>query len=331
VIEVTHTPGDLSCQATREMLSDLIDVRRGEIPHPDGTALAWPGVRAAMETHLAVCEQCRADLRTLEEVGAAFAEFAVDEPPAEHFAEYARDVRARLARSGVAVAGSHAALSRKGKRNIVWAVFGASALAAASLFLVLSKALPVSEKPSGPVAGVASENNWNHPRFGSPGAQKAATPLRILVPNGPQLQPSVLDVDLEPARPERLKELVRSEDQSGFLVIGERTFGDERPLLGAFLKTTRDEDRVSDQKLGLRVYDVIRGSPAYNMGLRSNDCIVTANDMAVDNGGVEEAAKFFTRVKQAGAGAPINLQIVRPEGKQHLFMVREGVLGEYAP
>jgi hypothetical protein len=315
------------------MLSDLIDVRRGEIPHPDGTALARFGMRATVEAHLAACESCHEDLRTLEEVGAAFAEFAVGEPPARHFDDYARIVRARLGRSGVAVAAVPAAVPGKRHRNVVWAMFGASALAAASLFLVLSRALPLGGNTNLKVASEGpAANTSSVPRsWALPPARIQATPLRVLVPNGPQLQPSVLDVDVEPAQPEPLKQLLRTEGESGFLVVGERTFGDERPLLGAFLKTTRDEDRDADKKLGLMVYDVIPGSPAHRMGLMRGDCIVTANGMAVDNGGVEEAVKFFTRVKQAGAGEPISLQMVRPKGGQHVFMVREGVLGDYGP
>src|SRR5438034_1146716 len=72
VMETTHKPGNLPCSDVRELLSDLIDARRGEIPHPDGTRLTEPGMRAAVELHVAACEACREELYSLQEIGAAF-------------------------------------------------------------------------------------------------------------------------------------------------------------------------------------------------------------------------------------------------------------------
>src|SRR5476649_2620370 len=102
-MEMIHRPGDaLSCMDVRETLSDLIDARRGEIPYPGGTRLAEPGMRSAVELHVASCTECREELHTMEEVGAAFAEFSVDEAPVQRFAEYPRIIRERLARENVA-------------------------------------------------------------------------------------------------------------------------------------------------------------------------------------------------------------------------------------
>ena len=311
------------------MLSDLLDVRRGEIPHTDGTALARPGVRADLELHLVACEPCREELRAMEEVGAAFAEFTVDEPPAQHFANYVGIVRARLKHSGQAVAQAPASVSRKGGRRIIWGItFGASALAAASLFLVLTKGLPIFEKPSQLAAGPGTQKTGPRRLEGIrqfPKVVLSAPAISAFVPNGPQLQP--LPVDDVPS----LRGLQESEGRFGFLVVGEKTRGDARPLLGVLLKTTRDVDRVADERLGLMIFDVIPGSPAQAMGLKKGDHIVTANDLPLDNGGTEEILKFFNGIKQAGEGANINLQVIRPIGEHHLFMVKEGVLGEYAP
>lgn len=314
------------------MLSDLIDVRRGEIPHPDGTALARPGVRAGLELHLVACEPCREELWCMEEAGAAFAEFGVDEPPAQHFADYVKVVRARIARSEQALAPASASASgrRKG-RAIRGVMFGASALAAASLFLVLTRGLPIFEKTSEVIPSQVTLNTTNpRPALTAPSFPTVAPnslAMDVFFPQGPQ-QLRRLALGDAPS----LKALQESEGRLGCLVAGERCCGDERPLLGVLLKTTRDVDRVADDRLGLMVFDVIRGSPAQAMGLRRGDHIVTANNEPLDNGGADEIAKFYAGIQQAGEGAKINLQIVRPiGGGHHMFMVKEGVLGEYAP
>src|SRR5471030_3108316 len=98
-MEMIHRPGDaLSCTDVRETLSDLIDTRRGEIPYPGGTRLAEPGMRSAVELHLAGCADCREDLHALEEIGLAYSEYSVGEPSAQMFADYPRIIRARLAK-----------------------------------------------------------------------------------------------------------------------------------------------------------------------------------------------------------------------------------------
>jgi len=73
-MELTHRPGNLMCMEVRELLSDVIDARRGEIPHPEGTVLAQPGMKAAVELHLAGCGPCRDELAAMEAIGAVFAE-----------------------------------------------------------------------------------------------------------------------------------------------------------------------------------------------------------------------------------------------------------------
>jgi len=312
------------------MLSDLIDVRRGEIPHTDGTALARPGVRAGLELHLVVCEACRGELWDMEEVGAAFAEFAVGEPPAQHFAEYVGIVRARIARSGQAVVQVPAPVSRKGSRRIIWGLtFGASALAAASLFIVLTRGLLFNlNKPTEFTSTPAAHLPGTRPNesiAAFPNVVIKVPAINAFVANGPHLQP--LPLTDEPD----LKVLQANEGKFGSVALCQKCCDNENPLLGVLLKTTRDVDRVADNGLGLMVLEVMPGSPAEAMGLRRGDYIVTANDLPLDNGGVEELVKFFAGLEQAGKGAGINLQVVRTIGNHHLFMVKEGVLGEYAP
>src|SRR4051812_23404820 len=98
IMELSHRPGNLSCSEVRELLSDLLDARRGELPHPDGTRLAEAGVRPGMELHLAACDGCRREMGDLEDLGMAYAEFAVNEVPAQMFSDYGRKVRDRMNR-----------------------------------------------------------------------------------------------------------------------------------------------------------------------------------------------------------------------------------------
>jgi hypothetical protein len=295
-------------------------------------------MRAAVELHVAGCELCREELHSLEEAGAAFAEFAVGEPPAQHFAGYGRIVRARMARGtgfqpvvhGQDAQATHAA-PRRGR--VVWGVmFGASAAAAAALFLVLSRGLPVVEQAPPEVAKadpVRASEMVSGALAPLVVPTDRVTALWVLVPDGQQGRRQ--DFYFDPRQPDGLKALEDQEGQYGYLVASERTTGDERPLLGAYLKTTRDVDRDVKDRLGLMVYDVDRGSPAHLMGLRPKDYIVTVNDMEVKNGGVEEAAKFFAGIKHAGAGTPIKLIVVRFVGGEPMIMVKEGILGKYAP
>src|SRR5436853_3038300 len=59
----------MTCVEVRDILSDLIDVRNGEIPPVGASRLSEPEVRADAESHLAGCAECRAELIVMEEVG----------------------------------------------------------------------------------------------------------------------------------------------------------------------------------------------------------------------------------------------------------------------
>lgn len=330
----THSPGNVLCEDAREVLSDLLDARRGELPHPDGTRLAEPGLRAAVELHVAGCQQCREELKALEYLGAAFAEFGVGEPPAQQFEDYGRVVRARMAREDGAAT---AQVAGKRTGRVAWAItFGASALAAASLLLVLTRGLPVGTPRDGRVAEAnpSPQPPPKPPLATIAGPFHGVTPMTVMSPNGRRLQAE--DFNHDPAQPAGLRGLQDREGRCGYLVFGERTTAGEKPLLGVLLKTTRDVDRVADDRLGLMVYDVVPGSPAHAMGLQRDDYIVTVNDLEVAAGGAEEAVKFLAGIRHLGAGTPLKLQIVRPHtqtgGTSHyLFMEREGTLGAYTP
>src|SRR5688500_2654922 len=105
-MERVHKPGNVRCTEVREMRRDLIDARRGEIPHADGTRLSACGMRPTIELHLPGCAGCRDELAILEDVGAAYSEFSVGELPTQAFSDFGAKVRARMANGGAASAGS---------------------------------------------------------------------------------------------------------------------------------------------------------------------------------------------------------------------------------
>ena len=327
-MDSAYRPGNVTCVETRELLSDLIDVRRGEIPHPDGSRLSIPGMRAAVELHLAACPDCQNELRLMQEVGTAFAEFSVNEPPAQHFENYGGLIRARLARQEAATRAGQAAGFRPRRMRLVW--FGAATLAAASLMLAALRALPPAAKPEAtaaqPIDYSAQENVADVvPSTPPPSFPISRTPtaLNVAFPNM-AAQRFLHD----PAQPAGMQKLEEEEGRLGYLVLAESTPLGGAPLLGAYLRTTRDVDHVVNDLGGLVVYDVAPDSTAANMGLRKGDRIVWVNNTDVANGGTEEAVKFLTGIIHLGAGQRVSLHVVRKVGSQYLYLKPlEGTLG----
>jgi len=324
-MELISMSGSVSCSEAREVLSDLIDVRRGEIPHPDGTLLSQPAMRAAVESHLAVCPECQAELKTLEEVGDAFADFAVSELPAQHFADYGRKVRDRMA--GITPSTNVVSLpARRQSRRWISAV--ASMAAAACLAFGVVRYVNTDKPTStGPITFVKDANNRKLPIFST---LRTPANLTLQRPDGPSmLQP--VDFVLNPSDRSSYDRLKADEGQYGYLIFGEQTKSDGRPLLGVQLKTTRDVDRIRDEMpVGVMVWNVEPGSPAAAMGLRRGDLIVQADDQPLNNGGAEEAAAFLAAISAAGAGSAVELHIVRPMGTQYLYLKpKMAFLGRY--
>jgi len=318
--------GSVSCSEIREVLSDLIDARRGEIPHPDGTLLSQPAMRAAVESHLAACPECQSELKQLEEVGNAFADFAVSELPAQHFADYGRKVRDRM--EGRKPSATNVVPFPARQRSRRWLPAVASMAAAACLAFGVVRYVN-TDKPAtnGPITFVKDANNKKLPIFDT---LRTPTNLTMQRPDpGNTLQP--VDFVLNPSDRSSYDKLKADEGQYGYLIFGERTKGDGRPLLGVQLKTTRDVDRIRDEMpVGVMVWNVEPGSPAAIMGLRRGDLIVQADDQALSNGGAEEAAAFLAAIAAAGPGSAVELHIVRPMGSQYLYLKPKiGFLGRY--
>lgn len=318
-MELIHRPGNtLNCMEVRETLSDLIDARRGEIPYPGGTRLAEPGMRSAVELHLAGCNDCRDELHAMEEIGLAYSEYSVNEPPAQVFADYPRIIRERLARENSLRAPVRGFFSRN-KRS-VWLSLGASGLAAALAFVVVNK----SAHPAAVKDHVVAVTPLPRVRSIDRSAFKSSVPMTIKHPSlvKGDLQFASQDFTHNPQEPSDLKPIQDQVDQYKYVVLAERPENGEQPLFGAMLKTTREVDQAEDGEGigGLIVYDVVPGTPAFKMGLRKNDRIVTINDMAVETGGPQEAVDFLTGIRHLGKGAPVTIHVVRPVGSQWMFM-----------
>ncbi|MFH0938897.1 MAG: hypothetical protein V1899_06415 [Planctomycetota bacterium] len=324
--------GHLSCAETREFLSDVIDARRGEIPPPDATRLSESGMRATVELHLAGCVACRRELEAMEDIGAIYADFAVDEKSAQSFADYGQIVRVRMA-------GEQSKVISHPERRIFrrwgfWAAFAASGLVAASLTMLIRPIFHNTINRDTKIAmfdnsAVAVSNAHEEKR---PRKTIAQDPLAPIIYNY-STQDGVQTASLhDPSDPTEMKRVQQHEGCFGYLLFHE-------PLLGVFLKTTRSADRaVNEGTPGLMVERVASGSPAQLMGLRKNDCIATLNynvdgkwrEIRIANGSTEEAIKFLANVKKLGAGVPIMLHIIRPVATEFLFMRPvSGTLGEY--
>jgi len=319
------------------VLSDLIDLRRGEFPHPDGTRLSEPAMRPAVQLHLAACVACRDELEVLESLGSVYAEFSVGEKPAQSFENYGAKVRARMAGENVT---ESRVLPLRGRR-FSWVALVASGLAASLAVVVLSRNVGRIPTTSASNVALPAKTEMKSPVSppGSAGANvrvaakefKEKIPLnrglRVMMPRQTERGVELVSRDMPM---DQVNELP-PEGQVGFLVIGEQPNMLEPPLLGAYLKTTRDHDKVEGQEPGgLMVYDVLSGSPAQLMGLKKNDYIVSMNQTDFNHGSREDALKFLSMVEQAGNGAPVTIMVVRPEGSQYCFMKPfNGVLGEY--
>lgn len=329
--DITRHDETVTCARVRELLSDLLDVRRGEAPATEATPLADAVLLEAVEGHIAECGGCREELRGLQEVGAAFADFSVNEAPSQHFAEYGRIVRERMGQPVPAVKPVAAESRPRVLRLRTAFAFSASALAAACVLVVVSKLMPVANLTKGKVelakapeivvpAAAAAPRLASVPDLVVP--RTGSVPLTLLDTTGSQ--PRKLRLEHDPSAPDWLKKIKETEARSGYLVFGEA--GDSA-LLGLYLRTTRDQGTAADRP-GLMVYQVESGSTAQEMQLRKDDFIVALNNIAVKTGGPEDAANVLRAIAHAGSGTPVKLQVVRPVGSEMLFLEKTGVLGE---
>ena len=327
----------MTCTEVRDILSDLIDVRNGEIPPVGVSRLSQPEVRADAESHLASCSDCRGELVILEEVGSVFSDFNVGELPVQHFANYGQVVRDHMAKS------NFSPVAQSNNQKIVpirapgraagfarWWKVGASAAAAAAIAFSVMHFMPHKVKKDTQVAiadrvapAKISRPDTPIPTFtnnksisGMLAVNQAATGthVRELVPQGKM----------------SLDDLRRYEKKMGSVILSDSSPDSASPLLGAVVKTIREEDRDLTKvgSLGLHVFDVVPESVANEIDVRKDDTIVCINGMDVNAGGVEDAFKFITAIQNMGKGAVITIDIVRQDKYGVIYKRCRGVLGE---
>ena len=316
----------VSCFQARAVLSDLIDIQRGETPHKDGTTLAQPEIHSAVEAHLQECDSCREEMWALEQVGAAFADFSAGEESIQHFESYGYKVRARLAKA----ARNDPAQIARSRKQMRWMALGVSGLAA-SLALILSHSYGVHQN-TGVRPGVENTTIAQvNPRASEKRIASVRTiaPVQMFLPRVTPLGTQLVSQEFDPAQPAMSQ--LPPEGSVGYYVVAEKPSPGERPLLGAYLKTTRGMDKdVSQDPDGLMVYDVVPGSPAYNMGLQKDDYIFRINDKDIHNGGVEQALDLISYIKQQGEGASVTVYVIRANKTLWCFLKPStAVLGNY--
>ena len=326
----------LECANVLPCLSDVIDIRRGEKPTATrADAVLTESISAetfaAIEFHLTTCESCQAQLSELTEVGAAFAEFEVGAPAENHFAEYGKIIRARVAKEpGRILKGDFRPQVPIWRRSLK--AVAATGLAASLAFVAMREMYPArtrievaANRENLPLIAAAKNNKEpvkvakikEHVRAPAP---TGPMPMELYMPVGQELVAQNFFKDVSKARVSELP----PEGKVGYFVMGERS------LLGAYLKTTRDTDPVEGMEpRGLMVYSVVPNSPADAMGLRKDDYIVNINDVDVNHGGAEEALKFLSYLQKQGGGVAVTLLVVRREGTHWCFLKPlQGVLGE---
>jgi hypothetical protein len=351
-----------TCAQVRELLSDYLDVRRGEVPPQEASPLALSGVRAAVEQHLTGCATCRAELDTFEQIGAVYAEFNVGEKPLQSFTSFAAVARDRAkpaqasaeARSGRAVAVRSAEWRR-------WVTMVATSAAAA--VLTVAFLLPYLNKPrqapsvakretgaastqpespkkpdvkvptppetaakdSPKIADVLAREGFRNLRHAAGGPFKQS-PVGVETPGGwRELDPRNQSTE------ELLRQLEEMVHRNGQVAIGEtpRAQPAQRSLLGLALKTLKDP--LPGAPEGLCVHDVLKGGPADQIGLAPNDYVLTLNDLAFKDSRTPEVLKFFNAIAQLGAGEAVQIEYARWNGDGWVAKRGTAVLGKYAP
>jgi hypothetical protein len=277
--------------------------------------LSEQGLRSALELHLAVCEMCRWELKEIEQIGHAYSSFSVNEHSPQMFADYGQKVRLKMKEETHRFSGLK--FSRNKKFWLAGAVSVCAACAATWIMIATLSFTPqITATPTMAQALIELEKESPKKEI-----RRAPSQIHYEYPTPTGLQRVSLQA---PFDPRSMDQIQQHEGRSGYLVFPE-------PLLGVRLKTTREVDRVADEGPGGLIVDcVIPGSPAWRMGIRKNDFIVTLNSEGIKDGGALEALKFQSDVRELGAGKTVTLHIVRPVNSQYLYLKPvAGILGEY--
>lgn len=327
----------LSCSGAREHLSDLLDIRRGEMPAAAATPLADPLLRTRVEEHVDGCPDCRLELQALSEVGLAFADFRVGERPAQDFDGYAKAVRARISGGGkvIPLPGRATVRAREirapGWRSLVGVAV--SSAAAAVLAVTMLPHLLSGHKAKRTPAPVAVESvvdtsgdRWTNmqpvpnpqaPKFVDVGLSDQAQFIMRGKAGGNQT------VQLGKNSGDTLKYLKQTVEREGMVLFMERPPEGETQHLGAALAVSTDEKANPEgcQK-GLAVWDVMEGGPGYKAGLRKGMYILNINGVDFEKSTLPEAIKFINVLHQLKKDELVQVDYAQFDGND--WVIRRG-------
>ena len=322
----------VDCTKVKGMLSDLLDVRRGEQPAPMDSPLGTPEVLDAVEKHVASCPTCTQELHKLEELGRAFAEFAAEEPGQEHFAGYARMVRQRVRRMTQKTIARPAQARFTQWRTWLSAVV-TSAAAAVLTVMVLNPAI-TGPRLNPDDGKTAAANNAKQEMKGYTKAVKVAdaathtskeaspTVAGNELPDLSKLQPR--DLSLVSWGPGGMRQ-VNVGPETDMSRLGSIRLGDSsKALVGVMFAA--DERTVPE---GLRVVAVKKNGVADAIGLRPEDRLLSLNGMRFPNSSPEEIVKFFHAVESLGRGKLIQVDFARKDGDNWIIKRGRGELGKF--
>ncbi len=302
----------MECPEIQELLSDLLDVRRGESPTPEVSPLGDPAVLAGVEQHVARCEACAARLNSLSELGAVFSEFSVAEKPAQEFADYGMRVRARMSGNDFEAPLDDSLSPPPSSGHHWWlvALSSAAAMLAVSL-LIFPKLTPrkipqiaVEQKHSEPETQRMVADNDRPKETGKSEVKVEDTSLKPFPStkqHSAELQIPYKEPGLVMAHPshgpshilpvgnlfgekksrggvwlQKLQEVNRA-FQDGPILLGEPVdeVSTSRPLFGArILGAPVEGRRFQNEPEGLYVASVLPNGPAYRIGLKKGDYII---------------------------------------------------------
>lgn len=309
---------EFTCPQAQELLSDLLDVRRGETPAQGATVLADPATRTRLEAHVDACAECTRALNDLSEVGAAFAEFSVGEKPAQDFADYATLIRERIVAEGgetrplfpelKLVAPAPAPSPKRGPGWSAWLGMAATSAAAAAVMVGVLNWSPSKVEP-GPVA----ERSEPVATIGS-----GYVPPGDIVPINPGRDSDVMPVgggmQLNSAEPKATNVQLKAELSNSEL----------QRLLGIDLGVLASEPDADSPK-GLTICRVFDGSPADAAGLRRGDRLTALNGFELGHTSDIEAKALLLGLMKIGKDNIAQLDYARPSGTvKGMWMLKRG-------
>lgn len=311
-----ETSTEFTCPQAQELLSDLLDVRRGEIPAQGASVLADPAARARLETHVDACAECTRALNDLTEVGAAFAEFSVGEKPAQDFADYATLIRERIVAEGgetrplfpelKLVSPAPAPAPKRSPNWSAWLGMAATSAAAAAVMVGMLNWGPSNVEPSaidnGPNTPMASNLNVNVP-------SDAIVPIQR---DNPILKVGAEQLNM--AEPKAANISLKAELSNPTL----------QQLLGIDLGLLANEPDADSPK-GLTICRVYEGSPADAAGLRRGDRLTALNGAELGHTSDVEAKVLLRGLMTIGEGNIAQIDYARPSSTvKGMWMLKRG-------